>query len=177
VPGDTAAAAPDLYDNLIVAGVAEAPLSTQMPPSLPDRSAWPGDEQLTLLMTRRSTLDWVLRRAAAAQTGVTVRGGVRVTGLISKPGRPPHVTGVRTDDGDLVVDATGSSFGDRPVARGDRRSANRQLGGGMWSRLLQPPLSAAYRRGPTRTAHHADRCRARRGVPSSMMCFENYARG
>jgi flavin-dependent dehydrogenase len=102
---------PDVYDDLIAAGVVEAPLSTQMPPSLPDRSTWPGDERLALLMTRRSTLDWVLRRAVARQTGVRVRDGVQVTGLVAKPGRPPYVTGVRTDGGevraDLVVDTTG----------------------------------------------------------------------
>jgi 2-polyprenyl-6-methoxyphenol hydroxylase-like FAD-dependent oxidoreductase len=102
---------PDVYRDLIVAGVVEAPLSSQMPPSLLERSTWPGDERLALLMTRRSTLDWVLRRASLAQSGVTVRGDVHVTGLLAKPGRPPHVTGVRTDDGDLsadlVVDATG----------------------------------------------------------------------
>ncbi len=102
---------PEVCDGLIEAGVAEAPLSSQMPPSLPDRSGWPGDERLTMLMTRRSTLDWVLRRAAMAQPGVTVRGGVRATGLLARPGSPPHVTGVRTHTGDLradlVVDATG----------------------------------------------------------------------
>ncbi len=46
---------------------------------------------------------------------VTARCGVKVTGLLTVPGRPcgrpPHVTGVRTDYGevaaDLVVDATG----------------------------------------------------------------------
>ena len=64
---------PDVYDGLLAAGVALAPLATQMPPSLPDRSAWPGDERLTLLMTRRSTFDWVLRRAAVAQAGLSVR--------------------------------------------------------------------------------------------------------
>ena len=102
---------PDVYGGLIAAGVAEASLSSQMPPSLPDRRSRPGDERLTMLMTRRSTLDWVLRRAAAAQPGVTVRGGVQATGLLATPGSPPHVTGVRTHAGDLpadlVVDATG----------------------------------------------------------------------
>src|SRR5919199_1853684 len=44
---------PDVYDALLAAGVAEAPLSTQMPASLADRAAWPGDERLTMLMTRR----------------------------------------------------------------------------------------------------------------------------
>jgi 2-polyprenyl-6-methoxyphenol hydroxylase-like FAD-dependent oxidoreductase len=102
---------PDVYDKLLAAGVAQAPLSTQMPPSLHDRTTWPGDERLTLLMTRRSTFDWVLRRAAVAQTGLTVRDGIHVTGLLARPGQPPHITGVSTDAGefraDLVVDATG----------------------------------------------------------------------
>jgi 2-polyprenyl-6-methoxyphenol hydroxylase-like FAD-dependent oxidoreductase len=106
---------PGVYAGLLAAGVVEAPLRTQMPQSLPDTAAWPGDEDLTPMMTRRSTVDWVLQRAAAAEPGVTVRCGVKVTGLLTGPGepggRPPHVTGVRTDDGDLpadlVVDATG----------------------------------------------------------------------
>jgi 2-polyprenyl-6-methoxyphenol hydroxylase-like FAD-dependent oxidoreductase len=102
---------PDLYDGLLAAGVAEAPLPTQMPATLPDTAAWPGDEQLTSLMTRRSTVDWVVQRAALAEPGVTLRYGVRVTGLLARPGRPPHVTGVRTSRGDaaadLVVDAAG----------------------------------------------------------------------
>ena len=102
---------PDVYGDLLDAGVAEAPLREQMPASLPDRAAWPGDERLTSLLTRRSTVDWVLQRAAAAQPGVSLRAGVRVTGLLAGPGRPPRVTGVRTSRGsfpaDLVVDAAG----------------------------------------------------------------------
>ena len=106
---------PDVHAGLLAAGVVEAPLRTQMPASLSDTSSWPGDERLTLMMTRRSTVDWVLRRAAAAEPRLTVRCGVKVTGLLAAPGRPgsgpPHVTGVRTDHGDLaadvVVDATG----------------------------------------------------------------------
>jgi 2-polyprenyl-6-methoxyphenol hydroxylase-like FAD-dependent oxidoreductase len=106
---------PDVYAGLLAAGVAEAPLRTQMPDSLADTAARPGDDRLTPMMTRRSTVDWVLQRAAAAEPRVTVRFGVKVTGLLTAPGRaggrPPHVTGVRTDHGevaaDLVVDATG----------------------------------------------------------------------
>ena len=102
---------PDVYDGLLAAGVAEAPLWMQMPASLADTAARPGDERLTTLMTRRSTVDWVLQRTARAEPGLTLRGGVRVTGLIAVPGRPPHVTGVRTAQGDvpadLVIDASG----------------------------------------------------------------------
>ena len=102
---------PDVYGQLLAAGAAEAPLSTQMPASLVDTAVRPDDERLTVLMTRRSTLDWVLQRAILAEPGVTRRCGVRVIGLLALPGEPPHVTGVRTDQGDLaadlVVDATG----------------------------------------------------------------------
>jgi 2-polyprenyl-6-methoxyphenol hydroxylase-like FAD-dependent oxidoreductase len=102
---------PDVYRQLLAAGVAVAGLWTQIQPTLADKSARPGDERLVLLMTRRSTIDWVLRKAVAAQAGVTVRSGLRTVGLTARPGTPPHVTGVRTQfdtiPADLVVDATG----------------------------------------------------------------------
>jgi glycine/D-amino acid oxidase-like deaminating enzyme len=102
---------PDVYVQLLDAGVVEAPVSTQMPPTLADHGARPGDEQLTMLMTRRSTFDWVLLRAVVAQPGVALRTGVVVSGLMAASGKPPHITGVRTGEGDLpadfVVDATG----------------------------------------------------------------------
>ena len=90
---------PDVYDGLLAAGAAEAPLSTRMPASLSDRAARPGDERLTLLMTRRSTVDWVLQRAVLAEPRVVLRCGVRVVGLLAVPGQPPHVIGVRTEQG------------------------------------------------------------------------------
>jgi 2-polyprenyl-6-methoxyphenol hydroxylase-like FAD-dependent oxidoreductase len=102
---------PDVYGDLLDAGVVEAPLATQMPSSLADTTPRAGDEQLSMLMTRRSTFDWVLRRALAAQPRVALRCGVMVTELLADPGQPPHVTGVRTTDSDLqadlVIDATG----------------------------------------------------------------------
>jgi 2-polyprenyl-6-methoxyphenol hydroxylase-like FAD-dependent oxidoreductase len=102
---------PDVYQGLLDAGVIEVPLETQMPATLADTAAWPGDERLTMLMTRRSTIDWVLQRAVLTEPGVTMRYGVRVVGLLAMPGTPPQVTGVRTDQGDLpadlVVDASG----------------------------------------------------------------------
>jgi 2-polyprenyl-6-methoxyphenol hydroxylase-like FAD-dependent oxidoreductase len=103
---------PDVYAGLLAAGVAEAPLRTQMPETLAETAPRPGDEDLMPVMTRRSTVDWVLGRAAAAEPRVEVRYGVKVTGLLSAARTtPPHVTGLRTDQGDLpadlVVDATG----------------------------------------------------------------------
>jgi len=72
-----------VYQALLGAGVQEAPISTQMPPSLSDRSPHAGDDRLTLLMTRRSTLDWVLHRSIANQPNIESRFGMRITGLTS----------------------------------------------------------------------------------------------
>jgi len=76
----------------------------------------PGDEDLAVLIVRRTTLDWVLRQAVLAQPRVEVRSGVGVTGLIADPAgaadTPPAVRGVRLRGGavleaDLVVVAGG----------------------------------------------------------------------
>lgn len=72
---------PDVYDELLAAGAGEAALAAAMPPTLADRGERTGDEQYTAVATRRSTLDWVLRRAVLAQAGIEARGGVRVTGI------------------------------------------------------------------------------------------------
>jgi 2-polyprenyl-6-methoxyphenol hydroxylase-like FAD-dependent oxidoreductase len=74
---------PDVYQGLLAAGVAEAPLWTQMPDTLADTAPRPGDEALMPVMTRRSTVDWVLRRAAGAEPRVEMRCGVKVTGLLA----------------------------------------------------------------------------------------------
>jgi 2-polyprenyl-6-methoxyphenol hydroxylase-like FAD-dependent oxidoreductase len=130
---------PDVYDGLLRAGAVAAPLSTQMPPSLPDKSPRPGDERLTLMASRRSTVDWVLLRSVLAQPGVTLRAGVKVTGLLAAPpardgapGGVPHVTGVRTGGGDVqadvVVEASGrrSAIDDWLTAIGARQTDFRQ---------------------------------------------------
>jgi len=130
---------PDVYDGLLRAGAVAAPLPTQMPPSLPDKSPRPGDERLTVMASRRSTVDWVLLRSVLAQPGVTLRAGVKVTGLLAAPpardgapGGVPHVTGVRTGGGDVqadvVVEASGrrSAIDDWLTAIGARQTDFRQ---------------------------------------------------
>ena len=69
---------PDVLAALRAAGVRDAPIESQMPLTLEDRSPAPGDEELRPLMTRRATVDWMLGRVAAAEPGVTVRHGVIV---------------------------------------------------------------------------------------------------
>ena len=111
---------PDVYAGLLKAGAVAAPLPTQMPPSLPDKAPRPGDERLTVMATRRSTLDLVLLRAVTSQPGITLSRGVKVSGLLtapagreSAPGAPPHVTGVRTDSGDVLADVVVDASGRR----------------------------------------------------------------
>lgn len=76
---------PDVYQRLLAAGVLEVPIADWMPGTVADRSAWPGDERLSALMARRSTVDWVLQQAVLAQPRVSVRDGMRVTALVSGP--------------------------------------------------------------------------------------------
>ena len=86
--------------------------------ALPDAvrgPARPEDAQLEVLTARRPLVESALADAAEKQSGVTVRRGVGVAGLLT--GRPTragiaHIRGVRTTAGeelaaDLVVDMTG----------------------------------------------------------------------
>jgi 2-polyprenyl-6-methoxyphenol hydroxylase-like FAD-dependent oxidoreductase len=102
---------PDVYRGLIAAGAVNASRTALMPASLRDRSAWPGDERLGVMLTRRSTVDWVLMRAVRAEPGVRIRCGERVTGLFATADDPPRAIGVCTARGevpaDMVIDATG----------------------------------------------------------------------
>ena len=87
-----------------------------------------------MLACRRTTFEWVVRRAAVAEGRVTFRTGVGVDGLLttpdSEPSAVPHITGVRLADGstisaDLTVVAAGRrsalsdwlhAVGSQPVA-------------------------------------------------------------
>ncbi len=100
---------PDVLEDLLATGGTTMPMTA----SLGDPR--PGDEDLKVIIVRRSTLEWVLRRAVTAQDRVTVRTGAGVAGLVSTEtgaGGVPIVSGVRLDDGstvsaDVVVAATG----------------------------------------------------------------------
>jgi 2-polyprenyl-6-methoxyphenol hydroxylase-like FAD-dependent oxidoreductase len=120
---------PAVHSELLAAGVVEAPFASQVPPSLTHWTPQPGDERITMYLTRRSTIDWVLRRVVAATRGIEVRSGEQATGLIADDARLPRVSGVMTAAGpvraDLVVDASGrrtpidrwlADIGARPTA-------------------------------------------------------------
>ncbi|MGH8976697.1 MAG: FAD-dependent monooxygenase [Acidimicrobiia bacterium] len=99
--------APDVLAALVDAGASELPFTATSPPTLTDQVPRPGDEDLVALACRRTTFEWVLRRAVLAEPGVELRDGVSVEHLDSTSGSPPRVTGVDGMAADLVVDARG----------------------------------------------------------------------
>jgi len=101
-------------------GAYDLRITEMLPPTIDDRSAKPGDEDLVLLGCRRLTLEWVLHKIVAESPGVVWHDGSEVLGLETLaprlPGSPPRVRGVRarrpgapaeTLRADLVVDASG----------------------------------------------------------------------
>jgi 2-polyprenyl-6-methoxyphenol hydroxylase-like FAD-dependent oxidoreductase len=104
---------PDVLAALLAEGATEMRFGDDLPPTLTDFVREPGDDDLVMLACRRTTFEWVLRRAALAEGKVTFRTGVPVEGVVTdgEPGRP-HVVGLRLGDGstvaaDLVVAANG----------------------------------------------------------------------
>ena len=110
---------PDVLATLIAEGATEIRFGDDLPSGIIDFQHEPGDDDLVMLACRRSTFEWVVRRAALAEGRVELRTGVAATGLISARavdsaagGRRPIVSGVRLSDGtdlagDLVVVAAG----------------------------------------------------------------------
>lgn len=106
---------PDVYQALTLAGAYRWDFLAGILPVLEDRSPRPIDDQLSFLTARRPVGEWVFAHAAQEDLRIDLRRGVRVTGLVtgaSVQAGIPHVTGVRTSDGDeiradLVIDAMG----------------------------------------------------------------------
>jgi 2-polyprenyl-6-methoxyphenol hydroxylase-like FAD-dependent oxidoreductase len=103
---------PDVLADLLAAGGTTMPMTANL------GEPRPGDDDLKVIIVRRTTLEWVLRRAVLAQPDVEVRTGAAVSALLTGPsdagreGAGPVVVGVRLEDGselraDTVVAATG----------------------------------------------------------------------
>ncbi|HZN16138.1 MAG TPA: FAD-dependent oxidoreductase [Acidimicrobiales bacterium] len=95
---------PDVLDDLFGVGCTVLPLTTNLGEPMP------GDEDLRVLVVRRTTFEWVLRNAALQQDHVNIRTGVGIDGVtMSSPG---VVNGVHLDtgervEGDFVIASTG----------------------------------------------------------------------
>jgi 2-polyprenyl-6-methoxyphenol hydroxylase-like FAD-dependent oxidoreductase len=112
---------PDVLQGLLDAGATELRFMDDMPATISDQSPRPGDEDLVALACRRTTFEWVLRKAALAAPGVVLLDGIVVDGLVAtddptglRRATGVHVADGRTIDGDLVVLA-GGRRGDLPA--------------------------------------------------------------
>jgi 2-polyprenyl-6-methoxyphenol hydroxylase-like FAD-dependent oxidoreductase len=115
---------PALIEQLIAAGCREVTLADLLPSTLKDRyTPEPGDASLSILMSRRTTLELIVRRYVESLAGVSIRADAFVAGFLFAEGATtpipaqmptpiPRIVGVRTEAGerlaaDLVVDSTG----------------------------------------------------------------------
>ncbi len=104
---------PEVKAALVAAGCVSFDLTALMPPSITDRVPRRGDERFVTVTGRRVAIEYAV--ATAADCVLPVRRGVSIAGLLTGPSTGnhiPHVTGVRTADGeeiraDLVIDAMG----------------------------------------------------------------------
>jgi 2-polyprenyl-6-methoxyphenol hydroxylase-like FAD-dependent oxidoreductase len=87
---------PDVLDDLLAMGCTTMPLTARL------GEPRPGDEDLAVLVVRRTTFEWILRRAVLAQPGTEVRTGVGVAGLTGTTSPVPTVTGVALEDGSTI---------------------------------------------------------------------------
>jgi 2-polyprenyl-6-methoxyphenol hydroxylase-like FAD-dependent oxidoreductase len=100
-------------EALVRAGCIKFNVLATMPSSINDRTPRVRDDRFITVTGRRTTIEYAV--ASVAEKDVPIRRGVSVAGLLTgSPGANgiPHVTGVRTVDGedvsaDLVIDATG----------------------------------------------------------------------
>lgn len=104
---------PEVLAALLAVGAREIDFTRHPPPALVPLEREPHDEDLVGLACRRTTFEWVLRRCARADPGVSMAQGA-VEGLLAedRSSGVPHVVGVGLADGtalraDLVVDAGG----------------------------------------------------------------------
>jgi 2-polyprenyl-6-methoxyphenol hydroxylase-like FAD-dependent oxidoreductase len=104
---------PDVKEALLRVGCVAFDVLSTMPPSITDRMSREGDERFITITGRRPAIEYAV--ASVAERLLLVRRGVSVAGLLTGPPAAkgiPHVTGVRTVDGeevsaDLIVDAMG----------------------------------------------------------------------
>lgn len=92
---------PDVLDALMDAGGATMAMTSNL------GEPQPGDDDLSVLILRRTTLDFVLRRAAMAEPSLRIEHDRQITGLLGTPATgdsPAEVTGLRTATGDVAAD-------------------------------------------------------------------------
>ncbi len=104
---------PEVKETLVRSGCVTFDLTTVMPPMIADRAPRAGDHRFVTVTGRRVAIEYAV--AKTAEASVRVVRGTSVSELTTGASTSkaiPHVTGVRTADGqryvaDLVIDAMG----------------------------------------------------------------------
>ncbi len=109
---------PDLLQALYDAGATDLKFGDGLPDTLTNYEPEADDDDLTLMACRRTTFEWVLRRAVVNEGHVRIVGGTEVTGLIFSPRNSPTdlpvVRGVKLGPlGDQAFDLTVVATGRR----------------------------------------------------------------
>lgn len=89
---------PDVLEALRAAGASEIRFCDNLPETIKDRTARPGDDDLVALACRRTTFEWVLRRAVESESNVMLLSDRTVEALAadeSVADDPPRVCGIR----------------------------------------------------------------------------------
>jgi len=109
---------PDVFQSLLDCGGTWTGLLESLPPFITDREPRPDDDKFRYVTGRRPMVEYVHARAAENEPHVTVRRGAKVEGftLSSDDRGIPHVTGVRTADGDVRADIVVDAMGRRSPA-------------------------------------------------------------
>lgn len=106
---------PEVAEYLDQLGAHEISPLQSIPPTMRDWEPHPDDLRFASWGARRPVYELAFALAAATNPRIEIRRGVKVTGLVRGPDSlkgTPHVTGVRTGEGqalmaDLVIDAGG----------------------------------------------------------------------
>jgi len=105
---------PDILEALLAEGATEMRFGDSLPDAMESFEREPGDDELVMIACRRTTFEWILRRAVMAEPNVTFLTGNAVAGFVAneKEDGIPVINGARLNDGsvvesDLVVVATG----------------------------------------------------------------------
>jgi len=103
---------PEVLKRLVEAGASEIKMYESRPPGPAGEPLNPLDEEIVMIASRRTTLEWVLRTSVLESGCVDFRSGVDVAGLIASTGKRPHVSGIVQRDGtqhqaDLIIAADG----------------------------------------------------------------------
>ena len=102
---------PDLLDSLLGAGCPTMSGTASL------GEPRPGDEDLSILLVRRTTFEWILREAVLAEPAIEVRSGAGVAGLFAGP---TDASGIPVVGGVVLEDGTELAAGTTIAATGRR---------------------------------------------------------